>query len=129
MKLVLCLFIASSLNVALTNVQVDRIIEILGKLIDHIPAMLSLVGTFLGLLGTAFLITKQYLNNRKVVDKLDANTKVTHEVKAVAIESNATATQAFTEANNLNLKLESMGIQTKPELGATAANPVHTITP
>jgi len=57
------------------------------------------------------------------------NTELTHAVKAVAVESVKKADKAYNEANNVNLKLASMGIQTKPELGATAENPVHTISP
>lgn len=129
MKTILCLFIASAFNIALTTVQVDRLIELGSKLVDHIPAMLSLLGTFLGLLGTGFLIIRQMLNKKELVDKIDANTAVTHEAKAVAIESKEKAVAAYTEANNVNLKLESLGIQTKPQLGESATNPVHTITP
>lgn len=65
----------------------------------------------------------------KILAKIEANTELTHEVKAVAVESVKKADKAYNEANNVNVKLTSMGIQTKPALGETAANPVHTITP
>ncbi len=59
-------------------------------------------------------------------------------VTAVVVESGAKADRAFTEANNLNMKLESMGIQTKPgnvsqvmdvHVISDPQNPVHTKSP
>lgn len=103
----LALVIAIS-SLALTDAQVDSIIKLAGKLIDHIPSIISLIGTFLSLIGTGFLILRQHYNRRDVVAKLDENTK---ETRAVKEEAQA----AYKEANNINLKLESLGIQTKPK--------------
>ena len=67
---------------------------------------------------------------RKVInDKLDANTNKLDENTAITAEVKQDAITAYKEANNLNLKLESIGIQTKPNLGESAENPVHTISP
>ena len=41
----------------------------------------------------------------------------------------ASALEAIIAANNVNVKLESLGIQTKPTLGESSENPVHTVTP
>lgn len=47
------------------------------------------------------------------------------KVDVVEVKADA----SYKEANNVNLKLESMGIQTKPQLGESAENPVHVTTP
>ena len=53
---------------------------------------------------------------RKVInDKLDANTNKLDENTAITAEVKQDAITAYKEANNLNLKMESLGIQTKPK--------------
>ena len=51
-----------SLFHALTDPQFDRIIDLIQAGMSHIPAIL-------GLIGTAFLIVKQMLNNRRTVER------------------------------------------------------------
>jgi len=112
----------------MTAPQIDELIRLMGKLIELIPAFLGLIATLLSLLGTIVLIVRQHLNKRDTDAKLAENTAVTQEVKAAAVESGVKAEAAFSEANNLNLKLQSMGIQTKPAeipLGTDADHPVH----
>ena len=116
-------------HLGLTIPQTDEVIKIFSRLVDHIP-------TLLGLIGTGIVIIRQVINKHDsdkkiatVIENVADNTSLTHEVKAVAIESVKKADAAYNEANNVNTKLASLGIQTKPELGASSANPVHTITP
>lgn len=52
---------------------------------------------------------------------------LTPAVARAATASKADA--AYAEVNNVNVKLESLGIQTKPTLGESSENPVHTVTP
>jgi quercetin dioxygenase-like cupin family protein len=65
---------------ALTDTQLDSIIAIAGRLVDHVPAVLAMLGTF-------FLIIRQWLNKRDTDKKLEENTQITKEVKTVISEA------------------------------------------
>ena len=123
------IIIAALDSLALSSTQTDDVIKLIGKLVDTLPQILGLVGTFLTLCASGFLIIRQYLNKSDIDKKIAANTDLTHEVKAVAVESVKKADAAYNEANNVNVKLASLGIQTKPTLGDSAENPIHTVTP
>jgi quercetin dioxygenase-like cupin family protein len=65
------------MNYALTEVQITQIIKICGDAVNHVPSIL-------GTIGVAFLIIKQWLNNRDrkegqeaIKGKIDENTELT----------------------------------------------------
>lgn len=114
---------------ALTPTQTDELIKIVGKLIENVPQLLSLFATLLTMCASGFLILRQYLNNRNLGSKMDTGIAISHEVKQVALEAKAEAKGAFVEANNVNVKLASIGIQTKPQLAETEQNPMPVTDP
>ena len=69
---------------AITDPQIDKIIVLLGRMIDHIPAILTMCGTL-------FLIIRQFLNKREISEKIDKNTEV--------------SVKAFDAANGHNEKI------------------------
>lgn len=66
----------------LTERQIDSIIAIVGRLIDHIPAVLTM-------LGTLFLIIRQWINKRDITEKVEAGTKASTAALEVANGHNA----------------------------------------
>ncbi len=94
-----------TLFAALTENQIDMILGLIGKVIDHIPAILTMIGTL-------FLIIRQWLNKQELSKKIDANTEVsvkafdaanshnekitqTQELAKVAVETVKTAVEAI----------------------------------
>ena len=96
---------------------------------EHITSLIGLANLTVTLVLiplVTFLITRQKTSETKILSAgSERETRLAAKVDVVESK----ADKAYSEANNVNVKLASMGIQTQPGLGSSAENPVHTVTP
>lgn len=108
---------------ALTDTQVDAILTLVGKLIDHIPGILTMLATF-------FLIIRQWLNKKEISEKIDANTEVSVNAFNVANGHNAKIVEAQELAkaaiDTVQMVVKTTTAPKEVTVKSDSEHPVHT---